>query len=213
MSRRRSGNRRGVVLKDRNRTKSTFRHLLADLDPKWSGRSPEEQNSWVDWYHRTAWAISRQFARSFRDPSHDAYDVYQDILLKLLTKFRGEDAPHRLLTERPCIRNLMQWKALDRVDWESAARRNARLRCPLPTEEFALPFRRGLAPDQYVELREAERSFGSSLPDPERQKAYELFRAGRQPREVARRLGRKLREVKALHEQLADEMRSALVAT
>ena len=72
---------------------TTFRHLLSLLDPEWSGRSLEEQNGWVDWYDRTARAISRQFARSFRDPCHDASDVMQDILLKLLTKFRAPDAP------------------------------------------------------------------------------------------------------------------------
>ena len=141
----------------RNVTLSSFRHLLARVDPQWSSRPSEEQEEWVHWYDRTARAISRQYARSFRDPSHDAQDVLQEILVKILIKFGSPDAPHRLLTERPCIRNLMKWKGLDQVDWENASRRNAHLRANLPDDDIGLTDRAAPPPEAPVELRDLER--------------------------------------------------------
>ncbi len=187
-------------------TLSSFRHLLARVDPKWSSRPLEEQEKWVHWYDRTARAISRQYARSFRDPSHDASDVLQEIMIKLLTKFGPSDAPHRLLTERPCIRNLMEWKSLDQVDWENAARRSARRRAELPADDIGLADRSMPPPQTAVELKDSERSFRRALRDPREREAYLLFRMGRSPSEVAKLLGRKVRETKELRDRLVSTL-------
>lgn len=192
----------------RSTTLSSFRHLLAHVDPDWSSRPSEEQEEWVHWYDRTARAISRQYARSFRDPSHDASDVLQEILIKLLTKFSPQDAPHRLLTERPCIRNLMEWKSLDQVDWENASRRNARLRAALPEDDIGLTDRTAPPPEAPAELRDSELSFRRALRDPRDREAYLLFRTGCSPREVAKLLGRKVRETKELRERLVDTLQA-----
>jgi DNA-directed RNA polymerase specialized sigma24 family protein len=166
----------------------------------------------VSWYARTARAIASQYASSFKDPCHDASDVLQDIRLKILVKFRPADAPHRLLTERPCMRNLMEWKSLDRVDWENAERRSARRRAPLPDEEVGLPDRTGPSPDLEAEIQDVELSYVRALPDPERRKAYLLFRAGRTPREVAKLMGRPVRDMKAIREELVGGLRDRLVS-
>jgi DNA-directed RNA polymerase specialized sigma24 family protein len=185
---------------------------LATVDPHWSDRSLEEQNELVGWYARTARAIARQYAMSFRDPCHDAADLLQEIRLKIFTKFGPKDAPHRLLTERPCMRNLMGWKGLDLVDWENAERRSSRRRAPLPEEEIGLPDRSCLSPARNAEIRDQERAFRRAIRDPEDRKAYLLFRAGEAPRDVARMLGRRVREVKKLREQISSRMSVFLTA-
>jgi len=190
----------------------SFRHLLAVVDPLWSDRTQEEQDGWVDWYARTARAIARQYAMSFRDPCHDATDLLQEIRLKIFRKFGPKDAPHRLLTERPCMRNLMGWKGLDLVDWENAERRSARRRAPLPEDEVGLPDRTHPAPDCAAEIRDEERAFRRAIRDPEDRKAYLLFRAGEQPRDVARLLGRRVRDVKRLRQQISDRLSTHLTA-
>lgn len=190
---------------------SPFLPLLARFAPEWSGRSPEEQNGWVDWYERTAHAIARQHARSFRDPSHDASDIVQDILLKLLTKFGEEGSPRRLLLERPCVRNLMKWKAWDRLDWESAARRDAHRRAPLPEEEIGLPSRGTSTPDRYAQIADSERVFRREIRDPDHRTAYLLFRMGKSPKEVAQMCGILVRDAKAMQERLANDLRDKLV--
>jgi hypothetical protein len=202
----------GGILESQANSSVSFRQLLAVVDPLWSSRSPEEQTEWVDWYSRTARAIARQYAMSFRDPCHDAADVLQEIRLKIFTKFGPKDAPHRLLTERPCMRNLMGWKGLDLVDWENAERRSARRRAPLPEEEVGLPDRATLAPDRNAEIRDEERAFRREIRDPEDRKAYLLFRAGEPPREVAKLLGRRVRDVKMLRQQISDRLSSHLTA-
>ena len=63
----------------RSASLAAFRHLLAHVDPNWTSRPSEEQEHWVHWFDRTARAISRQYARSFRDPSHDDADVLQNL--------------------------------------------------------------------------------------------------------------------------------------
>jgi DNA-directed RNA polymerase specialized sigma24 family protein len=189
---------------------SCFRELLETVDPLWWERSEEERTSWVDWYARTARAIARQYANSFRDPCHDASDVLQEIRLKIFLKFGPSDAPHRLLTERPCIRNLMGWKALDLVDWESAERRNARRRVPLPEDGLTLPDPSRLPPDRTEEIRDAERAFRREIRRPEDRQAYLLFRSGRNHREVAKMTGRRVREMKDLRERLSSRLREYL---
>jgi len=189
----------------------SFRHLLADVDPQWSVRTPDEQNERVDWFARTARAIARQFANSFRDPCHDASDLLQEIRLKLLTKFRPADAPHRLLGERPCMRNLMEWKGLDLVDWENAERRAARRRAPLPSDEFGLADRDLLRPDRAVEVTEGEHAFLRAIRDPEDRKLYLLFRSGRTPREVAHLLGRRVRDMKEARDRLVSRLQEQLL--
>ncbi len=129
-------------------------------------------------------------------------------MIKLLTKFGPQDAPHRLLTERPCIRNLMQWKILDQVDWENASRRNARLRASLPEDDIGLADRTAPPPEAPAELRDSERSFRRALRDPEDREAYLLFRTGRTPREVAKLLGRKVRETKELRDRLVSTLQA-----
>jgi DNA-directed RNA polymerase specialized sigma24 family protein len=194
----------------RSASLAAFRHVLARVDPNWTSRPTEEQDHWAHWYDRTARAISRQYARSFRDPSHDASDVLQEILMKLLTKFGPADAPHRLLTERPCMRNLMEWKGLDQVDWENAARRNAKRRTSLPDDDIGLADRRTPSPEAAAEASDAERSFRRAIRDPEDREAYLLFRMGRTPREVARLLGRKVGETKDLRDRLVSRLHSHL---
>ncbi|MHC4473483.1 MAG: sigma-70 RNA polymerase sigma factor region 4 domain-containing protein, partial [Planctomycetota bacterium] len=161
----------------------------------------------------TARAIARQYALSFRDPCHDASDVLQEIRLQIFTKFSPPDAPHRLLTERPCIRNLMSWKGLDLVDWETAARRSAHRRAPLPDEEVGLPDRSSPLPHRAVEMADEERAFRRAIRDPEERKAYLLFRTGRTPREVARLLGRRVREMASLRESLSTRLAARLRST
>lgn len=202
---------RGGSLETQSGSSSAFRNLLACVDPKWSERSAEEQETWVAWYARTARAIARQYAASFRDPCHDASDIMQEIRLKLLTKFRGADAPHRLLTERPCMRNLMGWKALDMVDWENAERRSARRRVPLPDEEVALPDRSLPPPDRAAEVTEEEAAFRRELREPREKKAYLLFRSGKTPRQVARILGRPKAEIEAVLSRLSDSLAARLL--
>ena len=194
----------------RTRSTSSFRHLLARVDPHWAARPPEEQNEWVDWYERTARAISRQFAMSFRDPCHDAADVLQEILLKLWVKFLPEDAPHRLLTERPCIRNLREWKSLDQVDWENAKRRSAKRRVPLPDDEVGLADRSSPRPDRFVEVVDAEGAFRRAIRDPDERRIYLLLRTGRTPREIAKLTGRKVREIRALKANLRERLEAHL---
>jgi len=204
--------RMGGILESQASSSVSFRQLLAVVDPRWSDRTKEEQDEWVDWYARTARAIARQYAMSFRDPCHDAADLLQEIRLKIFTKFGPKDAPHRLLTERPCMRNLMGWKGLDLVDWENAERRSARRRAPLPEEEVGLPDRATLAPDCNAEIRDEERAFRREIRDPEDRKAYLLFRAGEPPREVAKLLGRRVRDVKKLRQQISDRLSLHLTA-
>ena len=192
---------------------SSFRGLLERVDPRWPDRTREEQDEWVEWYARTARAIARQFALSFRDPCHDAADVLQEIRLKIFVKFSSRDAPHRLLTERPCIRNLMSWKGLDLLDWENAERRNARRRTVLPDEDVGLPDRSTPAPSRVVEMADEERAFRRAIRDPGERKAYLLFRTGRSPREVAGLLGRTVREMKALREGLTSRLAAVLRPT
>ncbi len=190
------------MLENRVTSSLTFRQLLSRIDPRWASRPPEVQDEWVDWYSRTARAIARQFAGSFRDPSHDASDVLQDIFLKLFLKFRDEDAPHRLLAERPCMRNLMEWKGLDRVDWENAERRSARRRTALPEDEVGLLDDRVATPERYAEVADAERAFRSAIRDPADREAYRMFREGRDTEEVARALGRDVRETREVRDRL-----------
>jgi hypothetical protein len=189
---------------------SSFRRLLERVDPKWPARSPEEQTEWVEWYARTARAIARQYSSSFRDPCHDATDLLQEIRLKILVKFGPPDAPHRLLTERPCIRNLMSWKGLDLVDWESAKRRSSHRRAPLPDADVGLADSSSQPPGGSVEVADEERAFRRAIRDPEERKAYLLFRMGRTPREVARMLGRRVREMSSLRESLLDRLADRL---
>jgi hypothetical protein len=202
----------GRTLEVRNTTLSSFRHLLARVDPHWAARPSEEQEEWVHWYDRTARAISRQYARSFRDPCHDAADVLQEIMIKLLTKFGPADAPHRLLTERPCIRNLMEWKSLDQVDWENAARRSAKRRATLPDDDIGLTNHSSPSPQATVELKDSERSFRRAIRDPGDRKAYLLFRTGRSPREVAKLIGRNVRDTKALRDRLVSTLHAHIHA-
>jgi len=179
-----------------------FRRLLERVDPFWNSRSQEEQEQWADWYARTARAIARQYAMSFRDPCHDISDLLQEIRLKIFTKFGPPDAPHRLLTERPCIRNLMEWKGLDLVDWENAEKRSSRRRVPLPEEDFGLPDRASTTPAASAEIADEERAFRRAIRDPDDRRAYLLFRSGRTSRDIARLLGRKVQDVRALERRL-----------
>ncbi|MCU0725292.1 MAG: hypothetical protein MUE73_05825 [Planctomycetes bacterium] len=189
-----------------------FRQLLSTVDPGWDHRPADEQDQIVGWYTRTARGIARSFGQNLRDPCHDAADILQEILLKLFLKFREDDSPHELLTERPCIRNLMEWKGLDRLDWENASRRSARRRSPMPEEEFALSDRRGTPPDHSAELIDEERAFSRAIEDPEDRKAYRLFRAGRRTEEIARALGRNQSEVAAIRDRLCRRLSAKIRA-
>jgi DNA-directed RNA polymerase specialized sigma24 family protein len=193
---------RKVVVETHIAASLVFRQLLSTVDPGWGNRPAEEQEQLVGWYTRTARGIARTFGQNLRDPCHDAADVLQEILLKLFLKFRDVDSPHELLTERPCIRNLMEWKGLDRVDWENASRRSAKRRAPLPEADFALCDRKGTSPDHQAELIDEEQAFGRTILNAEDRRAYRLFRAGRRTEEIARALGRKRGEVQAIRDRL-----------
>lgn len=188
------------------RSASAFRNLLATVDPRWSDRSEAERDDWVAFYARTARAIARQYASSFRDPCHDESDVMQEIRIKIWKKFGPRSAPHRLLTERPCVRNLMDWRAMDLVDWENADKRNARLRATLPDEDVGMPDRCVPRPDRMAELTDTERAFRREIRDPEDRKAYLLFKAGRSTSQVARLLGRSVRDVKDIRRSLSEQL-------
>lgn len=192
------------------RSTSPFRHILSSVDPRWSARPIEEQDEVVNWYDRTARAISRRFAMSFRDPCHDASDVMQEICLKLWTKFLPADAPHRLLTERPCIRNLMEWKGLDQVDWENAKRRSAKRNVPLPDDEIGLADRSSVRPDRYAEVADSEGAFRRAIRDPDERRIYLLLRTGRSPRAIAKLTGRPVREIHALRSDLRERLEAHL---
>ena len=202
----------GETLETQAHSASSFRHLLAVVDPVWSKRTDEEREDWVAFYARTARAIARQYAASFRDPCHDAADLMQEIRLKLLTKFRPHDAPHRLLTERPCVRNLMDWKGLDLVDYENAEKRSARRRVPLPEEDLALPDRHLPRPDREAELADTERAFRREIREPEDRRVDLLFKAGRTPQEIAELTGRSLRDVQRLKTSLSRRLAEWLLA-
>lgn len=185
---------------------STFRSLLATVDPAWGSRTEEERENWVSFYARTARSIAREYERSFKDPCHDAADVMQEIRLKILTKFRPADAPHRLLTEAPCVRKLMQWRGLDLVDWENAEKRCVKRRVPLPTDGDPLPDRQSLLPEENAEVSDSERAFRRALADPGDRRAYQMFRSGRSVRDVARRLRRPVADVEALQDRLSTHL-------
>ncbi len=185
-----------------------FRGLLETIDPAWDSRAPEERREIVDWFSSTSVAISRQYF--LRDPCHDASDVLQDILVKLFTKFSPADAPHRLLTEKPCMRKLMGWRAMDRVDWENAEKRSARRKTSLSEAGTRLVDRRLPAPDRAAEIADEERRFRREIRDPVERKAYLLFRTGLPPREVARMLRLPVAEAVRIRDALADALAGRL---